>query len=135
MTGWAPATGGRYPAAVSSTHSRRPRRLLRTATVAAVATAVLLAVAAPATATPENWPAADSVDLLGAILLLGGVPLAVFVLIGLAVYAPSVARGESLSFGPPEPKSQWLGGPRRSPEELAAPDDQESVAGGAGGTW
>lgn len=116
---------------MSSTHSRR---LVRTATVAAVVTAFVL-VAAPATATPENWPATDSVDLLGAILLLGGVPLAVFVLIGLAVYAPSVARGESLSFGPPEPKSQWLGGPRRSPEELAAPDDQDSAAGGAGGTW
>lgn len=109
--------------------------MLRLSTVALAGAWVALAAGPAAADTPENWPESEGVSIFGAVLLLGGVPLLVAAVIALLVYAPAVARGESLSPGPSEPKSQWLGGPRRSPEELAAPDGEESAAGGAGGTW
>lgn len=109
--------------------------MLRLSTVALAGAWVALAAGPAAADTPENWPEADGVSIVGAFLLLGGVPLLVFGVTALLVYAPAIARGESLAPGTPEPKSQWLGGPRRSPEELAAPDGEESAAGGAGGTW
>ena len=45
------------------------------------------------------------------------------------------ARGESVRPGEQQLESQWLGGPRKSAGELAAPDGEDSKAGGAGGTW
>lgn len=122
----------RYPAAVTSSVVRRTFRL---STVALAGAWVALAAGPAAADTPENWPEPDAVSVFGAVLLLGGVPLLVFVATALLVYAPSVARGESLAPGGSHPANQWLGGPRRAPEELAAPDGEESAAGGAGGTW
>lgn len=97
-------------------------------------------VAGPAAADTPNpqggdWPAEESVDLLQAILLLGGVPLLVFFVISALVLAPSLARGESLTPGSQNAEGQWLGGPRKAAGELAAPDTEGSQAGGSGGTW
>lgn len=111
------------------------RRLLRSSSVALAGAWVVLAAGPAAADTPENWPEADAVSILSAVLLFGGLPLLVFGITALLVYAPSIARGESLAPGTPEARSQWLGGPRRAPEELAAPDGEESAAGGAGGSW
>ncbi|QYJ04328.1 hypothetical protein KUV85_01220 [Nocardioides panacisoli] len=111
------------------------RRLLRPSTVALAAGLVVLTALPAAADVPETWPEPDAVGILGAVLLFVAIPVLVFVVTTLAVYAPSIARGESLTPGPPEPRRQWLGGPRRSPEELAAPDDEDSAAGGAGGSW
>lgn len=111
------------------------RRLLPLLSFVALFGAVAVLTAGPAAAdTPENWPVPDEVSLFNAFLLLIGIPILVFVVIALLVYAPSLARGEGLT-ATSEPESQWLGGPRKSPEELAQPDGEGSQAGGAGGSW
>lgn len=106
--------------------------------VAALALLVVGAGAASAD-TPEprpgGWEPKPDVDPLHAIALLGGVPLLVFIVITLMYVGPALARGESLSVKGAEREDQWLGGPRKSPEELAAPDAADSKAGGAGGSW
>lgn len=95
-----------------------------------------LALAAPAGADePEFWPEQPSIDKLEAVLLLGGVPLLLAVLIAIAVYLPALARGERVAPGAPSVENQWLGGPRKSAGELAGPDSADSQAGGASGRW
>lgn len=109
------------------------RRLL---VVAALALTGLLLSAGPASAdTPEGWPEEQSIDLLQMLLYLGGVPVLVFLVIVALAYGPPLARGESVRPGEQTVESQWLGGPRKSAGELAAPDTEDSKAGGAGGTW
>lgn len=111
------------------TFARRTAVLL-----AAVGTPLL--VAAPAGAqVPEGWSNPDEVPVLHALLVLGGVPLLLFVLILLAVYVPSLIRGEGIKPGAPALENQWLGGPRKGTAELAGPDSQESEAGGASARW
>lgn len=105
-------------------------------TVAGLTVALSVVVAGPAAAVgPEFWDTPDRIDKLGAVLLLGGVPLLLAVLIGVAVYAPAVARGERVAPGAPQVADQWLGGPRKSAGELAGPDSDDSRAGGASGRW
>lgn len=112
------------------------RRVARAATIAAglgvIASTVLLAGSANA-AVPDGWSNPEEVDNLEALLLLGGVPLLLFVLIALAVYLPSFAK----SVATPEPgaRNEWIGGPRRSVDQLAGPDSDASKAGGASGRW
>jgi hypothetical protein len=98
--------------------------------------AASLVLAAPASAdVPEFWEDPKEVDNLQAILLLGGVPLLLFVTIAFLVYAPSVIRGEKVLPGHATMENQWLGGPRKSAGELAGPDTEDSQAGGASGRW
>ncbi len=95
-----------------------------------------LALASPAAAEPsEGWPDSAPVDMLNALLVLGGIPLLLFVVITVAVYLPAMVRGERLAPGTPAVDNQWLGGPRKSAGELAAPDTESSEAGGASGRW
>ncbi len=116
--------------------SHATRRILAAATLALATSAVLLLTAGPASAdTPEGWPKEEPVDMLEALLLLGGIPLLVIVVVTAVILGPSLARGESLGHSAPDLDSQWLGGPRKSAGELAAPDSEGSNAGGAGGTW
>jgi hypothetical protein len=88
---------------------------------------------------PDGWSNPPSVNLVHAILLLGGVPLTLFVLIALAVYLPSLVRGERITPGQPPMENQWLGGPRTAAGELTAPQSadrpDDSDAGGASGRW
>ena len=99
-------------------------------------TSLSLVLAAPAMAEPsEGWPKQDSVDMVEAFLVLAGIPLLLFIVIALAVYVPALARGERIAPGAPAVDNQWLGGPRKSAGELAAPDTESSQAGGASGRW
>ena len=101
-----------------------------------MAAATLATLAAPAHAdVPEGWSDPDAVDPLQALLVLLGAPLLLFVLIIVAVYIPAMKRGERLlpDHGAGEP--QWIGGPRQGTRELPAPDDADSRAGGASGSW
>ena len=76
----------------------------------------LALLAAPAHAdVAEGWSNPDDVDALHALLLLGGVPLLLFVLIALAVYIPALVRGEDVSPTGGGAESQWFGGPRQAP--------------------
>ena len=111
----------------------RNRVLLVTAT----AVALVAGLALPAGAeVPEGWSNPDKVDALHALLILGGIPLTLFILIGLAVYLPSVMRGEGIA--PHQGDELWLGGSDKTAGELQSaragkPDDDE--AGGGSGTW
>ncbi len=110
---------------------------LVTASVLLWLTTVLVAGAAAAEPA-EGWPENPPVDLLNALLLVGGVTLAVILTITVLVVGPGLARGEGLAPGVAPVEDQWLGGPRRSAGELAAPgtqDPQESHVGGAGARW
>jgi hypothetical protein len=112
------------------------RRLLLLAVAGVWLAAASVVMATPASAdVPEFWKVPDKVDQLDAILLLGGVPLLLFVVITFLVYAPSVVRGERIAPGHQVPENQWLGGPRKSVGELAGPDTDDSQAGGASGRW
>jgi hypothetical protein len=88
---------------------------------------------------PVGWSEPEDVDLVQAVLLLGGVPLLLFVGITLAVYVPSLVRGERLAPGAPAVENQWLGGPRTTAGELSAPgaegDGHDPDSGGASGRW
>lgn len=109
---------------------------LRRAAVLSAAVATPLLVAAPAGAdVPEGWSDPDPVPAMEALLVFAGVPLLLFVLITVAVYVPALVRGERVAPGAPTVENQWLGGPRKTTSELAAPDSAESEAGGASARW
>lgn len=92
--------------------------------------------AAPAHAdVPEGWARVSDVDNLEALLLLAGGPLLLFVLIALAVYVPSMVRGERLLPDHSGGEAQWLGGPRSGTLELPAAGTDDSRTGGASGSW
>ena len=67
---------------------------------------------------PVGWSHPYDVNMLHALLLLGGVPLLLMILITVAVYVPSLARGERIAPGQPPVENQWLGGPRTGTAEL-----------------
>jgi hypothetical protein len=83
---------------------------------------------------PIGWDQPTDVNMLQAVLLLAGVPLLLFLGITLAVYVPSLVRGESLTPGAPAVENQWLGGPRTT-AELSGPDAAADETGGASGRW
>lgn len=98
----------------------------------------LALLATPAHAdVAEGWSDPADVNALHALLLLGGVPVLLFVLIVLAVYLPAVVRGEPLSAtgGGADAEPQWLGGPRAGAKELTAGESESSETGGARGNW
>lgn len=120
----------------SSIAIRRTSRALSALCVPGLAgAAVVLTPAAAHADVPEGWSNPDPVDKLNALLLLGGGPLLLFVLICLAVYLPSMVRGERLLPDHGRADAQWLGGPHQGAAELPAPDDAKSRAGGASGSW
>ena len=87
---------------------------------------------------PVGWSDPEDVDMVQAVLLLGGVPLLLFVGITLAVYVPSLVRGEPIAPGAPAVENQWLGGPRHRRGELTGPGTGAETAddsGGASGRW
>ena len=121
---------------MTSPISAAVRRIVVLAVSGITIAGLSVALAGPAGAeVPEQWPANDAIDKLGMLLLLGGVPLLLAVVIGLAVYVPALSRGERVAPGAPQVADQWLGGPRKSAGELAAPDSDTSQAGGASGRW
>lgn len=84
---------------------------------------------------PVGWSQPDDVNMVHALLLLVGVPLLLFLLITVAVYLPSIIRGERIAPGQPPVENQWLGGPRTGTAELKGPESEDAEAGGASGRW
>ncbi len=112
------------------------RRLVTAAWALTAVAATSLVLAAPASAdVPEGWPTNDSVETLHVLAVLVGIPLLLALVISVLVYLPSLLRGESVAPGGAAAEDQWLGGPRKAAGELAAPDAEDSAAGGAGARW
>lgn len=112
------------------------RRAAPALAVLGLVAASVLATALPAAAdVPEGWSDPEAVDPLFVILVAGGIPLLLALVITALVYGPPLARGERVAPGAPAVESQWLGGPRKAAGELAGPDGEDSQAGGSGGRW
>jgi hypothetical protein len=112
--------------------------LLRRTPVVVIAGAVVMAAAGPAGAAdsrvPEGWSDPEAVDPVHALLVLGAIPLLLFLVISLLVLLPAMVRGERRNSAPVA-GDQWFGGPRKGTAELPAPDSEGSRAGGASGRW
>lgn len=107
--------------------------LIRRTTLVLTAAAAPLLAAAPAVAeVPEGWSDPDEVGALELLLLVAGLPIALALLIALAVYLPAMARGENVKPGA-QTEDQWFGGPRNSPAELENHDAGRT--GGGSGSW
>ena len=109
------------------------RRALRA--LALVPGVLLVTAAGPAFAVaPDSgaWPAPENDSKIEAILLLGGIPLLLFVGIWVLAALPTIIGGQkfdaTVAF---RENPEWFGGPRRGVD--AAPDDA-SEPQGRGGT-
>jgi len=118
-----------------------PRVVRRAARAVALTPAVVVAAAAaPALASPpEQWEDPPSVSGLDVLLVLFVAPLALFLLITLLVYLPSMVRGEKYQPGLAwRNEPEWFGGPK---DGLAAADRtdpkvlEQSGKGGASAHW
>jgi len=110
--------------------------IIRRIAVVVAASAAILGLAGPASAdVPEGWAQPYHVSGMHTLLVLVGIPALLCVLIPIAVYLPSLLRGDRIKPGGPTVENQWFGGPRKGTSELAAPDTEESKAGGASGRW
>ena len=79
--------------------SRTLTRVRRSAVLITPAGLSLL-VAGPASAkVPEGWSDPPPIPVLEALLILGGIPLLLFLLIAAAVYVPAMVRGERVAPG------------------------------------
>jgi hypothetical protein len=107
--------------------------LIRRTTLLLAAAAVPVLVASPAGAeVPEGWSNPDDVGFLQLLVVVAGIPLAIAVLIALAVYLPALARGEKVAPGA-QAQDEWFGGPRREPAEIESSD--AGATGGGSGSW
>ncbi|HEY1135661.1 MAG TPA: hypothetical protein VGE77_13885 [Nocardioides sp.] len=117
---------------------RTPRGPVRRVAALTLATAlVLVASALPAQAdVPLGWdPERQPVDNLHILWIVLGIVGGILLIVA-ACYLPAVARGEDVRPGGARAvEAEWFGGPRKGHDELAAPDDAESQAGGASGRW
>jgi len=110
--------------------------IVRRTAVVLAASAAVTGVAGPASAdVPEGWAQPYHVSGLHTLIVFVGIPVLLFVLITIAVYLPSMLRGERVKPGARSVDDQWFGGPRKGTSELAGPDTDESKAGGASGRW
>jgi hypothetical protein len=114
----------------------KTRALVRTLGVLSVAIALPLAMAGSASAdAPENWSHPAHVSLIHAILFLGGISLGVIVLLALAVYLPSIVRGESVAPAGARADDEWFGGRRDATKALESGRTTADETGGASGSW
>lgn len=117
------------------------KTVLRTLAVISVAVTLPLTYAAAASAdVPENWSDPDDVSFMHALLVLGGIPLAVIVLLVLAIYVPAVVRGESVAPAGVRADDEWFGGRRDAHQSAqqaieARKPDATDETGGASGSW
>lgn len=80
---------------------------------------------------PEGWAETTDVDGLQALLVFVVYPALLFAAIVLLCLIPRLVKGGASA----STEGEWFGGPRKSGDELAAPDGEDSKAGGAGARW
>lgn len=109
-----------------------PTLIRRTALVLTAAALPVLAAGPAVAEVPEGWSNPDDVGILQLLLVIGGIPLGLAILIGLAVYLPAMARGENVKPGG-ETADEWFGGPRSGPAEIES--RETTTTGGGSGQW
>ena len=130
------------------THRPQNTVVRRAARVLAILPAILLTLAASAAFAepPETWEDTPSVSGLHVIVLLVIIPAALFMLIWLLVYLPSMMRGnEDQSGMVRHGQAEWFGGPQGGLEAVDTADnraqptadahDQGGGRSGASGSW
>jgi len=126
------------------TNRRRTPVVRRAARALALTPALLVTFATQAAFAdpPASWPDNDSVSPLWALLVLLVIPVALFVLITLLVYLPSMSKGESYRPGQVwRGEPEWFGGPRGGIEALdssarpAVGAGTDTTRGGTSGRW
>lgn len=110
-----------------------PTLTRRTAVVLTAAALPVLAAGPAVAEVPEGWSDPEPVGILQLLLVIGGIPLALAVLIALAVYLPAMARGENVRPDDGETAEEWFGGPRSGPAELTG--REAGTRGGGSGRW
>ncbi len=110
-----------------------PTLIRRTALVLTAAALPVLAAGPASAEVPEGWSNPDEVGFLELLLVIAGIPLALALLISLAVYLPAMARGENVRPGGGETADEWFGGPRTGPAELGT--REAGTTGGGSGSW
>lgn len=125
------------------TLGRRAVTVLAPVLALVVSVLVLIGAADAAYAeAPRQWPATPSVSPLYVVLVLGGIPAGLFVVISLLVYLPSMRRGETYRPGQAwRGEPTWFGGPRGGVQavedqpSLPGRESGEPTGGGASGRW
>ena len=84
---------------------------------------------------PIGWSQPDDVNMVHALLLLVGVPLLLFILITVAVYLPSIIRGERIAQGQPRWRTSGWAGRAPAPPAGGGQESEDAEAGGASGRW
>lgn len=132
---------GGYSSPVSTHQDSAPqaRTFVRRAVVAslaAITTSVLLPVAASAD-TPSSAPDAPEVSGLEYLMVLGLIPLGLFLVIALLAALPSMIRDKGYEPGQAwRSEPEWFGGPHKGVEaaEGDAPTQIKASSGDQGGT-
>jgi hypothetical protein len=104
---------------------------------------VVTGLAAPALAAPpEQWEPAEPVSTLQFLLVLVGIPAALFLVIAVLSLAPSMARGGKHAPGAAwRNEPEWFGGPSGGIEAADKVDPKaieghdETARGGASARW
>jgi hypothetical protein len=130
------------------THRQQNTVVRRAARVLAILPAILVTLAASAAFAepPETWEDTPSVSGLHVIVLLVIIPAALFMLIWLLVYLPSMMRGNQDQSGMVRHgQAEWFGGPQGGLEAVDTADnrvqptagahDQGGGRSGASGSW
>ncbi len=124
----------------SNLRARRAARALALTPAVVVTCTAGVAVADP----PETWDDGPDVSTVYTLLVLGAIPLALFLFITLLVYLPSMT-GRDKGYRPGQAwrgESEWFGGPRGGLEAAdarvapAVTDGRPAPArGGTSGRW
>lgn len=121
---------------ITQSNASAVRRVCRA--LALIPAVLVVTATAPALADrPASWADPEPVGTLWPLILLVGIPLALFAVIALLVYVPSMARGEKYTPGLAwRNENEWFGGPRGGVEatDTAEPAGAQSAEGERGGT-
>ncbi len=108
------------------------RRALRAGAIAAAVAAAL--IASPASAdVPEGWSNPEKVDVLHALLVFGGLPILIVLVVVILGMLPKLIKGEKILSPSGSSTAQWVGGPGAGAAEL--PAGGEHTTGGASGSY